>query len=112
MATLAVQATSRSGLLKSLAAAAVGGDEFVNTGSEFILIENASVGVITLTIATPQVIDTDLQVAERTVALAATSDYLIGPFPTGAYNDANAKVQLTYSGVTTLTIGIFKLGAL
>lgn len=112
MATLAIQTMSRSGLAKSLAGAAGGGDEFVNTGSEFIWIENGSGSPITLTIATPQIIDGNLQVAERTVVLSATTEYLIGPFPTGPYNDANRKIQLTYTGVTTLTIGIFKVGTL
>ena len=109
MATLAVQSVVRAGLEATFAAAAGGGDEFVNTGSEWVEIVNGDASDMTLTIETPNSIDTDLAITDRTVVVTAGETRKVGPFPTATYNDANSKVQLTYSAVTSLTIGIFAL---
>ena len=112
MAALTVQTVDRAGfdLLAGDTACAGGGDYFANTGAEFIYINNASVGSITLTIAFASTATVDGQSAtNRTVVLSASEEDLIGPFPTHLYNDANGRVQLTYSGVTSLTIAILKL---
>lgn len=110
MATLTVTDLVATGITYTLAAAAVGGDEFSNSGKEFVIIANASVGSITVTIVTQQTFS-GLALADQTVAVGAGVTKLIGPFPTQLYNDANARVQLTYSGVTTLTVGAFRLSA-
>lgn len=92
------------------AAAAVGGDSFVNTGTELVVIKNASVGAITVTFATPATLD-GLAVADRTASIGAGETRLLGPFPPGIYNDtgiAGGSVNMTYSGVTTLTATVIK----
>lgn len=110
MATLSVQTINRDGLEATYSACAGGGDEFANAGDEFIHIKNGSGGDITLTIVTQATVDGQA-VGDRTVVITAGEERLIGPFPTGTYNDGAGKVQLTYSGVTSLTIGILKLGS-
>jgi hypothetical protein len=110
MATLTAQTTDRTGAEVSLAACAAGGDEFVNTGNEFIYIENGAVAAQTVTIATPATVD-GLAVADRTVEVPAGENWIFGPFPVNTYNDGNAKVQLTYSAVATLNIAVLKLGS-
>lgn len=110
MATLTVQTISREGITPSYAACAGGGDDFPNTGQEFIHVKNGSGAPITVTIVTPATVDA-LAVADRTKAVAAGEEAMIGPFPTGTYNDGTGKVGLTYSGVTSLTIGVFKRGS-
>ena len=43
------------------------------------------------------------------VAVPAGEERLIGPFPKAAFNDANNKVQLTYSSHTGLTIAVLQV---
>ena len=109
MATLAVQSIVRTGLETTYAALAVGGDEFVNSGSEWIEVVNADAGDITVTVDTPNFIDTDLAIADRTILVTAGERRHIGPFPTSNYNDSAGKVQLTYSAVANITIALLKL---
>jgi len=109
MATIATQTISRTGLEAAYSAAAAGGDDFVNTGKEFIHIRNASVGDITVTIVTPATVD-GLAVADRAVVVTAAEERFIGPFQTTYYNNSSGKVALTYSGVTTLTLAVLNPG--
>ena len=108
MATLAVQSIIRAGLVQTYAAATSGGDEFVNTGAEYVEIINGSAATIVVTIDTPNTVD-GLAIADRVISILAGETRKIGPFPTATYNDSAAKVQITYDGVTTLTIGVFAL---
>jgi len=110
MATLAVQTVVRTGLEATFAACDVAGDEFVNSGAEWIEIVNADVADKTVTIQTPNLIDADLTIQDRSVVVTAGETRLIGPFPTGNYNDGAGKVQFTYSAITSLTIALYKLG--
>lgn len=108
MAVLAVQQVVRAGLVPVFTAADVAGDEFVNTGVEYLEVINGSGAGITVTIATPNTVD-GLAVTDRTVTIAAGARQKIGPFPTSIYNNANSKVSVTYSAVTTVTVGLFKV---
>lgn len=96
-----------TGLTPAYAACAAGGDEFVNTGHEFIHIKNGAGAPQTVTIASPTACD---QGGTHPVVVSVTNaqERIIGPFPPGRFNDANNKVQLTYSAVVSLTIGILK----
>lgn len=112
MAVLTVVNSTRvsPGIDLAGAAAAGGGDSFVNTGVELVVFKNASVGDITVTIATPVTIDA-LAVADRTITVAAGTSKLVGPFPPGWYNDtfiSGGSVNMTYSGVTTFTVTVIK----
>lgn len=108
MATLTVGAISRSGLTRSLASAAVGGDEFANDGKTFLEVANGSGSSITVTIATQMTVD-GKAVADDAISVGAGVTKQIGPFPPHIYNDANGKVQVTYSAVTTVTVGATRL---
>ncbi len=109
MPTLTVQSIVRAGLETTYAACDAGGDEFANSGDEFIHIKNDAVAEQILTIETAATVD-GLAVADRTVAIPASEERMIGPFPTSAYNDGDDLVQLTYDAVVTLTIAIIKPG--
>ena len=106
MATLTAQTIVRAALTPALAAAAAGGDEFVNTGKEFVELENASVGDIVATFVTTATVD-GLAVADRTVTIDAGERRFVGPF-SSSYEDSETKIQITYDGVTSLTIGVFR----
>lgn len=105
MATLTSQEIVRAGVEPSYAACAGGGDEFVNTSKEFVHIKNGAGATQTVTFATPATVD-GLAVANRDVAIPAGEERMIGPFPASTYSDANAKVQMTYDAVVTLTIAV------
>jgi hypothetical protein len=108
VATLSVQIVVLGGLTPTYGAAAAGGDEFVNSGREFIHIKNAHTsphGVIVNSQAACN------QGADHDVSVEVTNgeDRMIGPFPKNRFDDANGKVQITYSGVTAVTIAVIRV---
>ena len=114
MALLTTQVITRTGtgLTPALVAAAVGGDSFVNTGKEFLEINNASGAPITVTFALPYTVD-GIAVPGKAVAVPAGQRRFIGPWPASFYNDTTTQqVAVTYSGVTSLTIGCFQFTGL
>ena len=108
MAVLTVQQVVRAGLEPVFVAAAGGGDEFVNTGTEYLEVVNGSGADVTVTIVTPNTVD-GLAVTDRAVVVTAGERRKIGPFPTSIYNNSNAKVNVTYSSATSVTVGLFKV---
>lgn len=109
MATLVVQTTTRAGLEPVYIAADAEGDDFVNSGKEFIHIKNGDSSFHTVTIITPSTVD-GLAVADRAVTIPVGEERIIGPFPAAVYNEAGS-TSLTYDAVTSLTLGLFKVGA-
>lgn len=113
MAILTVQSIVKTGLIDALVAAAGGGDSFQNTGNEFLDVNNASVGSINVTVAAQKAC-ADYGVSNAAhdivVAVGAGVRKKIGPFDPKVYNDANGRVQITYSDVTTLTVNPFAMG--
>jgi hypothetical protein len=109
MALLTVKKPQRlsNGTLFGAVAAAGGGDSFANTGVEFFYAKNASGGSITITFDSPNTCTFELTANaahDLAVVLAAGEERIMGPFPPGRFNDGNNLVQITYSGVTTLTV--------
>ena len=109
MADLAVQSISRAGYEPTYAAADVAGDAFPNSGKEFIHVLNGDVSSHTVTVAIVRQID-GLSPTARVVTVPASEDRMIGPFPTGDYNDGDGKVNWTYDAVTSVTVGVFRAG--
>lgn len=109
MATLATQLITRAGTAPSYAAAAGGGDRFTPGPTTFLHVKNASGGAITVTIVTPRTDAYGNAIADNTVSVPLTTgDRMIGPFPAEAYGSlTDGLADITYSGVTSLTIGAF-----
>ncbi len=109
MATITAVSPKREANSFSMASAAAGGDEFVNNGGELLLLEhtNGAGADMTLTIVTQQTVDGEA-VADKTITIGKGTIQLLGPFPTGIYNDANGKVQLTYSSETDCQLAVIK----
>jgi hypothetical protein len=110
MATLTVQNVSRSGLRvdNALVAANGGGDQFLPDKDTYLEVNNGSGGAITVTIATPGTV-AGLAVADVAVSVPAGQRYRIGPFPAEHFAQPDdGLADITYSGVTSLTIGAFK----
>lgn len=112
MATLATQQIARTGLAPSYVAAAGGGDACETGDDIFLQVKNGSGGAITVTIAINSSQSTVSGVAytNTTVSVPATTgDRMIGPI-SSIYKDATTGLAtITYSGVTSLTVGCFKL---
>ena len=90
MAVLTAAAVSRDGVDPAPVAADAAGDEFTNTGKEFLYVENSGAGSIVITITTQQTVD-GLAVPDRTVTIPAGGIRLIGPFPGTIYNRSAAE---------------------
>ena len=108
MATLTVQQVTRAGITPSYASCAGGGDEFANDGKTLIHVKNGHTSPQTVQVTIQKTVDGE-SAGTKDVAVTNAQERMIGPFPTDIYNDNNGKVQLTYSGVTSLTIGVFRI---
>jgi hypothetical protein len=106
MAALALQVLVPGGSASTLAAAAGGGDTCPAGDGTFLEANNASVASITITLATPGTVD-GLAIADRAVVVPAGERWKI-PVPR-VFAGADGRCVITYSGVTTLTVGAFRL---
>lgn len=117
MAILTVTQINPTGITDAealMAAAAGGGDSFLNTGKEYLEVLNGSGGSITVTISSNGAgAKCSFGVAgtqhDKTLVLAAGKRGRIGGLPPAQFNDANGRAQVSYSGVTSLTVGAFAL---
>jgi hypothetical protein len=110
MATLATQSIVRAGLNPALTAAAGGGDKFTPDSNTFLRVDNGSGGALTVTIVTPRNNAIGLAVDDVAVSVPAGGSRLIGPFPAEYFaNPADGLASVTYSGVTSLTVGALKV---
>jgi len=110
MATLTPVSAALTGATFTPVAAAGGGDQFANPrGNALLYVKNGSGAPITVTFAAQTTARPaegpfpSMTVANNAVAVAAGGERLIGPVP-AAFNDGNGNVQITYSGVTSLTV--------
>jgi hypothetical protein len=110
MATLAVDNTSVLGVEPTLVTAAGGGDDFPNEGVQTIfVIDNASGGAITVTFddtGSVSPVGAEAFDADVAVILGAGTRFYIGPFPLNRFGKS---VAVTYSGVTSLTVGVIRV---
>jgi hypothetical protein len=108
MATLSVTSMSPSGTVEpALTAAAGGGDQFPNNGKTYLKVTNGGGVPITVTIVAQRACDQGtIHNIANSVANATTE--LMGPF-SDRYTDGNGFCQVTYSGVTSVTVGAIAL---
>jgi hypothetical protein len=112
MATLTTQPITRAGVAPSYAAATGGGDACECGDDLFLHVKNASGGAITVTVAIPTAASTYANVTytSTTVSVPATTgDRMIGPISALYKDPVTGLATITYSGVTSLTVGCFKL---
>jgi hypothetical protein len=101
-------------LVAGLAAANGGGDSFFMTGRDLLVVNNASGGAITVTISTVVAAVADNfgvtnAAHDKVFSVAAGKIAVLGPFTLGRFKDANGNAQVTYSGVTSLTVGVLRV---
>lgn len=107
MATLATQNITRSGVGPTYGACTGGGDRFTPGNTTFLHVKNGSGGALTVTVAATKVPIAGMAVANVSVSVPAGGERMIGPFPPDYFNatDGSGLADITYSGVTSLTIG-------
>lgn len=101
-------------LAAQLVAATGGGDSFYLTGQEVFVALNGSGGTITLTLSTVVAAAPDnygiVNAAhDITLAIPAGKWGFWGGFTIPRFRDSNGNAQVTYSGVTTLTVGVLRI---
>lgn len=110
MAVLTVQPVVLAGIVPTYAAAAGGGDSFVcpKPGRTWVHAKNGSGGSITVTMTSQATARSGLVAASDAVVIGAGAEklFLVDDV---VWVDANGSVQLTYSGVTSLTVGVFQI---
>ena len=103
MATLRAYKIIEEGIDSAVVAVTSGGDEFVNSGIEFLKFVNTDADTYTVTV-TAQTAELKhhnfgkLTKSNITKTVANGQTVFIGPFKQNAFNDGDNKVQITYSG--------------
>jgi hypothetical protein len=115
MATLTPRTPTLAGTNPSPAAADVGGDEVANPRGNIVLrVDNGGGTPITVTLAAQQTTRPkdgtfpDMTLEDQEITVTNAQSRLIGPIPP-AFNDADGNVQITYSGVDSVTIEAIQL---
>ena len=112
MALITPQQIVLAGIIPTYEVCAAGGDEFVNSGQIVIHVKNVNGSLartVTIDCYTPcnYGLDTEHDVA---VVVAGPGESVIGPFPKARFNDANGRVQITYSdSAADLSIAVVDL---
>lgn len=110
MAVLTVQTVVRSGVGPTYASCAGGGDKFLPDATTFLHVKNGSGGDLTVTVAAVATVLPNLSVGNVAVSVPAGAERMIGPFPAQFFaNSADGNADITYSGVTSLTIAAVKV---
>lgn len=111
MAALLTHAVPLTGLQldSQLVAATSGGDDCQTGAGVFLAVKNADSGPHTVTLATPQTVDGDLAVADRTVTVAAGKVQFI-PVTDRYRSTTTGRAAVTYDGVTSVTVAVIRIG--
>ncbi len=129
MATLSVtqlfqNVSSSAGIGIALAGASSGGDKFLNTGREIVVLQatssNSAVGTACVVTFAAQAVDnygqgSSVATSHNIVASVATSSAfgltVCGPFPPSLFNDSNGFVNISYSVALPVNSG-FNVGVI
>lgn len=106
---LTVQDITLSGLAPSYVAADATGNYFTNqTGRTFLHVKNGGTAAIDVTVDSQQLCSFGFD-HNNVVSVPAGGERMIGPFTTTRWNDANGRVNVSYSGVTSVTIAVLQI---
>lgn len=112
MANQAVQDISETGLNPAFAAAAAGGDDFVNGERTFLAVKNGLVAVIVTIVVQRINFDIDkfgkVAFASLVINVPASEERWI-KVPLAPYTDGFGKVQVTYDDVQNVTVAAVRM---
>lgn len=106
--TVIVQNAALTGLATSFEAANAGGNKFLNTGRELLIVKNGGGGNVVVTIAATVQCNQGILHNQAVTVLAGATE-IIGTFPGARFNDATGYVTVTYDGVGSVTIAVIKV---
>ena len=86
-----------------------GGDTFRNDGRTFLRLKTSGTGITVTVAAVAGAKCSDGHVHNKAIILAATEERWFGPFETAKHNDANGNAAVSYTAVTGLTVGVYRL---
>lgn len=113
MAALPTKVVPHAGLriddLLTASPASPGGDDCATGGGVFLLVKNANAAARTVTLATPQKVDGDLAVADRTFTVAATTGLSVIPVPDLYRDPATGRASISYDNATGLTVCVVRV---
>lgn len=110
MAVLTVVPISVTPAVTTMVAAAGGGDEFRGTGKEILRVRNGGGSPITVTIAAVNPAGCPAGTLHNIAqAVAAGAEIAITNLNPDRFNAADGNVDVTYSGVTSVTVGVIGL---
>lgn len=108
MAALAAQSVGQSLAAVTFASAAGGGDTAPTGDNVLLVVKNGDASSKTVTLTTTQTV-AGLAVADVAVVVTAGSQAVIPLTPKRLYADANGRVAIAYSAVTSVTVGVLAL---
>lgn len=101
---------SRAGTTDTLAPANADGYLVANAAElAWIEVANASGSAITVTLTIVRLVDGQTPAAKQVTIPATTGRKKIGNFPRKDYNNADERVLITFSAVTSVTFGAWAL---
>lgn len=105
--TLSVQAVDEDGAQISWTALVSGGHQVVMSNDSALLIKNGATG-FNLTVQATVLVDGDLEVSDRVIAIASNEDYVIRLKDIGIYLQAAGTVYLDYSDTTNGEVAVLR----
>ena len=110
MATLTKQVVTLAGQELSVAAAAAGGDQFLNSGKDFLLVRNGHADTARTVTINSQLACSYGSDHDIAVVCAAQKDTMIGPFPKNRFNNTTGYVLITYSdSAANLSVAVIEV---
>lgn len=111
MATLTVNTINRAGFQDALVAATGGGDAVACSMDTWIEVNNGGGSPITVTLNVPAAITANNEtISNRTVSVTNGTRKKIGPINPLLYQDPTTNLcSITYSAVTSVTVGAFNM---
>src|SRR5687768_50942 len=107
MAVLVVKEPGIAPVVSTLVAAAGGGDSFPNTGVERFRVRNNDAASKTVTITAQNAAGCPAGTLHNIVlTVAAGAEQCVKNLPPARFNDANGRVVVTYSAVTSVFVGV------
>ncbi|HEY1180249.1 MAG TPA: hypothetical protein VGF17_29175 [Phytomonospora sp.] len=103
------QKATSAGLAPAYEPANASGNSFQLLNGRVLHVKNGSGSPVTVTIPTPGTVDTDLAVADRTIAVPAGAERLIAVGRNPAYRQPGWVAFVDYSAVTSVTVAVFDI---
>lgn len=105
---LAIQKISLAGLNPAFTAATALGDEFVNSGRDYLHVINGGVNPVAVTVDSQTRCNQGFD-HNVTVDVPAGGEARIGPFPQNRFNDDAGHTHVTYSDAVGVTVAVVEL---